>query len=266
MTSRLRRDVSRAIVPQPRRRSSDVVRRGYALTALPLHVYRSKLQQGVRPSAYVNAPTIRLAFSARLAAPAPSRSVGSSHERLDMQTKTLELIKATPETVAPYGVLIAVPNDAKALPVAFYEGTVRVFAPFDFVSDSDTQINLASIDQRPQVVRWLERHFKHTQTFIPLAGRPFIMVVAPPTEGDMPDVEAAQALLFDGSAGFGLHIGTWHEFPFAQVDDTRVIVILRGEATRALMKDTAIGGEAHSGDLDKKDIQVRLGMALEVSG
>ena len=183
-----------------------------------------------------------------------------------MQTITLELIKATPDTVAPYGVLIDVPDAAQALPVAFYEGTVRVFAPFQFVSDADTQITLASIDQRPMTVRWLERHFKHTQTFIPLQGRPFIMVMSPPTEIDMPDVGAAQALLFDGSAGFGLHIGTWHEFPFAQVDDTRVIVILRGEATQALMKDTAVGGEAHSGDLDKKDIQVRLGVTLAVGG
>lgn len=44
-----------------------------------------------------------------------------------------------------------------------------------------------------------------------------------------------------------------------------MIVILRGEATRALMKDTAINGEAHSDDLDKKDIQVRLGVTLRVA-
>jgi hypothetical protein len=29
-----------------------------------------------------------------------------------------------------------------------------------------------------------------------------------------------------------MHIGTWHEFPFALVDGTQVVVILRAEATQ----------------------------------
>ncbi len=181
-----------------------------------------------------------------------------------MQTQPLRTLDATPETVAPYGTLIDVPSSGPALPVAFYEGTVRVYKPGRFASDEDTEITLASIDRRPMSVRWLERHFKHTQAFIPLSGKPFVVVMAPPTEGDLPDLSQAQALRFDGSAGFMLHIGTWHEFPFALENDTRVIVILRSEATRALMKDTAINGEAHSPDLDKKDIQARLGVTLEV--
>ena len=182
-----------------------------------------------------------------------------------MQTKLLDPIIATPESVAAYGTLIDVPADDAALPVAFYEGTVRVYKPAAFISDEDTEITLASVDRREMSVRWLERHFKHTQTFIPLSGKPFIMVMAPPTENDVPDPMEAQAIFFDGSAGFALHIGTWHEFPFAQVDDTRLIVVLRGEATNALMKDVALDGEAHSGDLDKKDIQARLGIELRIA-
>ena len=178
--------------------------------------------------------------------------------------RVIDLIRATPETVAPYGMLIEVPDKSEALPIAFYEGTVRIYKPAAFVSDEDTEITLASIDRRDMSVRWLERHFKHTQTFIPLSDGAFVMVVAPPSVGDIPDPAQAKALLFDGSAGFALHIGTWHEFPFALEDDTRVVVILRGEATRALMKDAATNGEAQSDDLDKKDIQVRLGVTLRV--
>ena len=182
-----------------------------------------------------------------------------------MQTQLLDLVAATPENIAPFGALIDVPQNQAALPVAFYEGSVRVYSPVKFISDEDTEVALASIDPRPKEVRWLERHFKHTQTFIPLGGKPFIMVLSPPTEGDMPDTAAAKAFLFDGSAGFMLHVGTWHEFPFAQQHDTRVIVLLRHEATNALMKDTALNGEGHSGDLEKKDIQVRLGITLTVA-
>ena len=182
-----------------------------------------------------------------------------------METKTLPMIRATAESVAPYGTLIDVPAETSALPIAFYEGTVRVYKPARFVSDEDTEITLACVDRRDMQVHWLERHFKHTQAFVPLSGRPFVMVMAPPTAGDLPDPAAAQALLFDGTAGFSLHIGTWHEFPFALNDDTRLIVVLRGEATKALMKDQVIDGEAHSADLDKKNIQVRLGVTLRVA-
>lgn len=182
-----------------------------------------------------------------------------------MQTQLLELVAATPENIAPFGALIDVPDNKQALPVAFYEGSVRVYSPVSFISDEDTEVALASIDPRPKEVRWLERHFKHTQTFIPLSGKPFIMVVSPPTEDDMPNTADAKAFLFDGSAGFMLHVGTWHEFPFSREVDTRIIVLLRHEATTALMKDTAINGEGHSGDLEKKDIQVRLGITLKVA-
>ncbi len=181
-----------------------------------------------------------------------------------MQTRILTPIRATAANLADYGALIDIPAHSEALPVAFYEGSVRVFTPVNFISDEDTQLTLASVDARPFRVQWLERHFKHTQTFIPLSGRPFVMVLAKPTETEMPDLDDAKAFLFDGSAGFMLHIGTWHEFPFALANDTRVVVILRKEATNALMKDVVVKGEGHSGDLDKKDIQVRLGIELRV--
>ena len=71
---------------------------------------------------------------------------------------------------------------------------------------------------RPLRVSWMERHFLHTQTFFPL-GAPFVAVLAPPGEGELPDLDAARAFVFDGSAGLMLHLGTWHEFPFALHDD-----------------------------------------------
>ena len=181
-----------------------------------------------------------------------------------MQTRILTPVRATADNLADYGGLIDIPEHSEALPVAFYEGSVRVFTPVNFISDDDTQVTLASVDARPFQVTWLERHFKHTQTFIPLSGRPFVMVLSKPTDADMPDLSSVQAFLFDGSAGLALHIGTWHEFPFALANDTRLVVILRKEATNALMKDVVVKGEGHSGDLDKKDIQVRLGIELRV--
>jgi len=152
----------------------------------------------------------------------------------------------------------------KPLPVAFYDGKVSVYAPVTFESDEETMLTLASVDRREMQVQWMERHFKHTQTFIPLEGRPFVVVLAPPTEGDLPDLGQARALLFDGSSGFTMKVGTWHEFPFALVDQSNVIVILRRETTQNLMPDNVVDGEAHGPDLDKKNLVARTGVTVQV--
>ncbi|RMF10419.1 MAG: ureidoglycolate hydrolase [Alphaproteobacteria bacterium] len=182
---------------------------------------------------------------------------------MSLDIRKIPVVRATRENLDGLGQLIDIePGDAK-LQTAFYEGTVRVYSPCSFMSDEDTEIVVASVDRRPLKVRWLERHFKHTQTFFPFSGRPFIVVMAPPTTGDLPDIDEVRAFLFDGTGGFMMHVGTWHEFPFALVDDTRLAILLRKEATRNLLKDAAIAGEAHGPDLDKKDIVQRLGIEFE---
>ncbi len=102
------------------------------------------------------------------------------------------------------------------------------------------------------------------QTFIPLEGKAFVVVLAPPNDDELPDLDQVRAFLFDGSCGFTMKKGTWHEFPFALVDGSNVIVILRSETARNLMKENVIDGEAHGPDLDKKNLVVRTGVTLEV--
>ncbi len=138
-----------------------------------------------------------------------------------------------------------------------------MFRPATIKNDDDVDVAVTVVDRRPLQVRWMERHFKHTQMFIPLEGRPFIAVMAPPNDKEVPDLDAARAFLFDGSAGFSLHVGTWHEFPFPLIDDTQLIVLLRKEATSGLLADAVIDGEGASADLDKKDVAKRLGVVLE---
>jgi ureidoglycolate lyase len=179
------------------------------------------------------------------------------------QVRKLEVVQATRESLRGMGELVSFEDGDVSLDTAFYEGSVRVFSPCHFISDSDTELTVARIDRRPCKVQWMERHFKHTQTFIPLQGRPFIAVLAPASESELPDLDNVRAFLFDGSAGFLLNIGTWHEFPFAITDDTRVVVILRSEATKNLLTHAVSDGEAHGPDLDKKDLKRRLSVEFE---
>ncbi|MBT5204888.1 MAG: ureidoglycolate hydrolase, partial [Gammaproteobacteria bacterium] len=84
-----------------------------------------------------------------------------------------------------------------------------------------------------------------------------------PNEAEVADLDRVEAFLFDGSAGFTMKLGTWHEFPFAVQDDTNLIVVLRKEATDGLIRDNVIQDEAQSPDLDKKDLLARSNVVFQ---
>jgi ureidoglycolate lyase len=174
--------------------------------------------------------------------------------------RELAVEPATPESAAPYGVLLGVDPAAPARTSSFYGDRVELWTPGNFVSDSDTTISLARVHPRPREVIWMERHFKHTQAFIPLGGSPFVVVVGAGTDTAHPDPSSVKALRFDGSAGFLMHVGTWHEFPFALERSTDMLVILRNETNRDL--EVRENDEAVGGDLEKRNLEARLGFRL----
>jgi ureidoglycolate lyase len=185
---------------------------------------------------------------------------GSSLERRILHAKP-----ATPEALAPYGQILGAGTGARVGVSDFYEGAVAVSAPVDFKSDEDTCLSLATLQPRPFEIKYLERHFKHTQTFIPLGGKPFVAVFGAPTEGEMPDLEGLEAFRFDGQSGFTMRIGTWHEFPFAIEPETNMVGILRSETTRSLASDNVKNNEAQGPDLDKKNLVQRSGVIFEIA-
>ncbi|MFF7707823.1 ureidoglycolate lyase [Pseudomonas sp. NPDC007930] len=60
----------------------------------------------------------------------------------------------------------------------------------------------------PLTVRMLERHPRGSQAFVPLLGKPFLIVVAP--VGDQPQAGLARAFLSNGRQGINYHRGVWH--------------------------------------------------------
>lgn len=175
------------------------------------------------------------------------------NRRLTMET-------ATPDRVAPFGSLVA-PDPARGPRASgFYGSAVELWPQDQFRSDGDTCVSVARIQPRVNEVVWMERHFKHTQTFVPLGGKPFAMVLGAPTELATPDPANVRVLRFDGSAGFMLHIGAWHEFPFALEADTDLLVILRNETHRDL--EMRADDEAIGGDLEKRNLRARLGFSF----
>lgn len=177
--------------------------------------------------------------------------------------RRLTATQATPETIAPFGMLIA--TDARVAPIRsrFYGDAVEIRKPAQLVNDAQIELSVARLKRRPLVASWLERHPKHTQAFIPLGGRPFAMILAPPSAAALPDLDHAAAFLFDGTQGVALHLGTWHEFPLALVDDTELVVLLRHETAHDLRTDQ--GNEATGPDLEKRDLVARFGLRLQMA-
>jgi len=182
----------------------------------------------------------------------------------DALVRYLPLNSPTVESLAPYGKIIGPGSGVVPTAVDFYKGKVKMSYPVEFGCDHAVNVTLASMERRPFEVRYMERHFEHTQSFIPLNGKPFIAFFAPPADADLPDLDMVKAFLFDGSEGFCMHRGTWHEFPFALEDDTQMIVLLSSQTGYDLADRDPVTEEAFGPDLDKKDLAHRTGVAFRI--
>lgn len=186
----------------------------------------------------------------------------------------LKPVPATAENLAGYGWVIGKPGGVDRDKIDFYGKEVRVSQPAQFHSNDDTCLNLVTFQQRPLEVRWMEYHTKHTQTFIPLSGKPFYMVLGKPTcrlaDGSFdetqlghPNLDDVKCFYFDGSAGVVMHVGVWHEVPFPFDDDTHFIVICTNE-TNDNLEHQDENGESQGGDLDKVRIERRFGHKIVI--
>lgn len=178
------------------------------------------------------------------------------------ETRLLDAVAADPQNIAPFGMLIAHDSGVAPTRSAFYGDALSLVKPGRMINDDDIDLSVARLDRRPMEALWLERHFKHTQTFVPLGGKPFAMILAPPSQGDLPDLDQARAFVFAGDQGLALHLGTWHEFPLALQDRTDIVVLLRRQTVRDLTRKD--GNEAVGPDLEKRDIVARFGVRLAI--
>lgn len=174
--------------------------------------------------------------------------------------RNIPLETATREGLAPFGWMLGSRADIPSRRLNFYPGEMR--SPCDFVIDAEADISVVRLERRPLELVYMERHWKHTQAFLPLGGKPFVLALAPPADGETPALDAIRAFRFDGTAGFCMKIGCWHEFPFALENDTDIAVILRKETYRNLQN--VVGDEASGDDLDKKNLRRRADCTIAI--
>ena len=136
-----------------------------------------------------------------------------------MRTLKPQALSAT--AFAPYG---AVLGGALSSGLFINAGTSEKIAlPDPDLAQAGGQASLnlyrAQANPLPFVARELERHVLGRQSFIPLAGVPFVVVVAvgdPAVQGTQPLESSIAAFWLDGSCGVSFNPSTWHHLLLAQ--------------------------------------------------
>jgi ureidoglycolate lyase len=191
-----------------------------------------------------------------------------------IKLRGLKPVVATAETLKGYGYLIGEPAGLKRDKIDFYGKVVRVSQPAKFHGNDDLCLNLVSFQPRDLTVKWMEFHTKHTQTFIPLSGKPFYMVLGKPTcrrpdgswdesQGTLPNPDDVTAFYFDGSGGIVMEVGVWHEVPFPLDGETHFVCICTNETNDNLEAQGA-DGDCEGGDLSKRNLVKHLGYTFAV--
>jgi len=167
---------------------------------------------------------------------------------------------ATAESVKPFGALVGSQDGVQKF--MNFDGIQIFKIPFDLKEESE--LIVCKVDRRPMRLTMMERHFKHTQTYIPMDGKPFIMILAPNTEGPLPDRDSLRAFLFKDITGIAMHLGVWHEFPFVLEDSTQFAVVLSSQSHQSDLKDPQYKGDGEGVDLERRNLQDREGYDFTV--
>jgi ureidoglycolate hydrolase len=86
-------------------------------------------------------------------------------------------------------------------------------------------LNVLSYDRRPLLVDHLNRHHRATQMLVALAGRPTLLVVAPPEPefSATAHLDSIRAFVCDGTAGVNLALHVWHWGPYPLMDHVDLV-------------------------------------------
>jgi ureidoglycolate hydrolase len=132
-------------------------------------------------------------------------TLGQQHGQQTRQTCPLQAEWITPEKFQPYGQLITPAKDGQAY------------------SHEDAQLDLTKgtprfyimrLHHRGRIFHKITRHNLCTQCLGSLAGKDWLIAVAPPSEASQPDITNMAAFRIPGDCFIKLEVGTWHAGPY----------------------------------------------------
>ena len=183
-----------------------------------------------------------------------------------VETYTIVAEPLTPEAFAPFGTVLT-RRDQERLPINLYGGKVDVYRPAALDADQPLEWLLTRNHVRDFTVQFLERHLGVAQAFIALE-QAFISCVAAPgatlVDG-VPAFDEVHAFIIPAGEAAQIHRGTWHEPPFAIVDQSYTLITSHQALTAGLGLALDAKGEIGDLDVDKRSITERTGKVLRIA-
>jgi len=145
-----------------------------------------------------------------------------------MGERILQLQPLTADAFAPFGTVVDL---AKIEAVSINEGYTLKFAnlfPLDCTHEGGrvaVHFYRSTARTPPLKLRGMERHPLGSQAFWPLHQRPYVVVVAPPSEEI--DESAIKGFITSGQQAIQYHRGTWHHYQISLDEDSEFIVLDR---------------------------------------
>lgn len=128
-----------------------------------------------------------------------------------LNIQTVKIQPLTAEAFLPFGEVLACENNP------FFHindrHTERYHALAQVETDAKVGLSLfrnIQVTQIPFEISMLERHPLGSQTFIPMQGQQFLIVVAPALDQQQPDLTQIQGFISNGLQGINYRAGTWH--------------------------------------------------------
>jgi ureidoglycolate lyase len=173
------------------------------------------------------------------------------------------LERLTAEAFAPFGQLICARDD----PPIFEAPHLRSWRQ-DFAIRGAAELMYIHYAHQPMAFSAIERHFRVTQTFIPLAGAASVMVVAAPTDladwASLPEPGQLRAFYASGTVGLMLWRGTWHALTrFPAGPDGAGFAFLTDRDTQRELERQRVDGTP-PGLTQEIDYRKRFDVAFEV--
>jgi ureidoglycolate lyase len=137
------------------------------------------------------------------------------------------------EAFAPFGVILS-PEGRERLPINTYGDKLDLYREA-FETNQPIEWLIAHFRKRDFSALFLERHAQLSQTFVPLGGKAFLMVVAAKDarlENGLPAEDQIRAFVVPGDCAVQLFRSTWHENPFALEAEQTLLVTSHAALTR----------------------------------
>ena len=125
------------------------------------------------------------------------------------RTRIIDLEALSADAFAPFGQVIAMPDRP---PV--FEGPHIQSWRMEFSAEGPAELMYVRYRHQPLRLQRMERHFTVAQSFIPMDGRPSVMIVAGPSDAtdrlSVPHPDTVRAFYLEGTTGILLWPAAWH--------------------------------------------------------